>query len=69
MPEVSAVSRSVLKHTNLENGQVPLLTPPTANEFFFFFVVGSVLPHLGGNINSCYDGCEIILCNWNRDLV
>lgn len=38
MPEVSAVSRSVLKHTNLENGQVPLrvLTPPTANEFFFF---------------------------------
>lgn len=37
MPEVSAVSRSVLKHTNLENGQVPLLTPPTANEFFFFF--------------------------------
>jgi hypothetical protein len=34
--EVSAVSRSVLKYTNLENGQVPLSIPPTANEKIFF---------------------------------
>jgi hypothetical protein len=62
--EVLTMSRSVLKYTNLENGQVPLSIPPTANENFFF-EVGSVLPHLqvDGNINFCYDGCEIILCN------
>ena len=32
------MSRSVLKYTNLENGQVPLSVPPTVNENFFFFL-------------------------------
>ena len=64
MGEVLTMSRSILKYTNLENGQVPLSIPPTAN-VFFFFEVGSVLPHLqvDGNIDFSYDGCEIILCN------
>jgi len=33
--EVLTMSRSILKYTNLENGQVPLSIPPTANVFFF----------------------------------
>jgi len=60
MYEVSMMSRSVLKYTNLGNGQVSFSISPNMNEFF---EVGLVLPHLDSNIYSCYDGCEIILCN------